>query len=93
MANRSRIRCINKEDRYSPYEAIQHVGGIATDGPWKITQKRCIELIDEGWQFFVNELGHDVEVIVATSRFGNRYIKTENDPDTPDNLLSLPACP
>lgn len=92
MANRFRIRCITKDDRYNPYEAIQEVGGIGKDGPWKISQKWCIHLIDKGDQFYVNESGHDVEVIVATSRYGNRYIKTERDRDTPDNLLSLPAC-
>jgi hypothetical protein len=93
MANRSRITCIKKDDRYSPYEAIQEVGGVSKDGPWTISQKRCIELIDGGWQFYVNELGHDVDVIVAKSRFGNRYIRTVSDRDTPDNLLSLPECP
>ena len=31
--------------------------------------------------------------VVAVSRFGNKYIKTEADGDQPNNLLSLPECP
>lgn len=35
--------------------------------------------------------GHERNVIVAT-RNGTKYLKTEADSDTPDNLLSLPEC-
>jgi hypothetical protein len=31
-------------------------------------------------------------VQVATSPSGRRYLKTEVDPDTPDELLFLPQC-
>lgn len=37
--------------------------------------------------------GRAVDIIVAVSRFGNKYIKTEADGDQPNNLLSLPECP
>ncbi len=30
---------------------------------------------------------------VETSRYGNKYLKTEADGEQPDNLLSLPECP
>lgn len=36
--------------------------------------------------------GGKSKVIVSVSRFGNKYLKTENDGETPDNLLSLPEC-
>ena len=42
--------------------------------------------------FYVSKNGHVVNVIVAKSAQGNKYIKTENDGDQPDNLLSLPEC-
>ncbi|MEO7867033.1 MAG: hypothetical protein ABIU54_05265 [Candidatus Eisenbacteria bacterium] len=34
-----RIRCINKNDRYNPYERITHIGGVnAGQTNWKLTQ-------------------------------------------------------
>ncbi len=33
-----------------------------------------------------------VNVVVAVSRFGNKYLKTVADSDHPNNLLSLYEC-
>jgi hypothetical protein len=94
MATRHQITCVNKSNRTDPHERITHVGGKNQDGTnWRITQEEAIQGIQGGkWQFYVAKGGHSVDVIVATSRFGNKYIKTENDGDQPDNLLSLPEC-
>lgn len=34
-----------------------------------------------------------VWLVVAVSRNGNKYVKTQNDGDQPNNLLKLPECP
>ncbi len=94
MAARHRILCINKSDRYNPHERILSVGGITPDGGrWKLSQEKAVEGIRNGtYEFYVLVGGSEVKVIVATSAFGNYYIKTEADGEHPNNLLSLPEC-
>ncbi|MEQ8283762.1 MAG: DUF3892 domain-containing protein [Parvibaculum sp.] len=92
MANTAEIKCINKDDRYDPYERITHVGGYVTK-QWKLTLNEAINYIETGeWSFYVSVGGKSVWVIVA-SRNGRKYLKTEADGDAPNNLLSLPECP
>lgn len=92
-AKTAQIMCINKSDRMNPWERITHVGG-RTPEPWKITQEYAITLIErDEWKFWVSVGGKSVWVIVAQSRYGNKYLKTEADQGEANNLLSLPECP
>jgi len=95
MASRVEIRCINKTDRYNPHERIRNVGGVNSDGArWKITEVEAIAGIEsDNWSFYVSRGGHTVDVIVARSPYGHKYLKTVADGQQPDNLLSLPECP
>ncbi len=93
--NQIEIKCINKLDRMNPHERITDVGGF-TDKQWKITQESAIVYIENNeWDFYVREKGKtsSVWVIVRESRFGNKYLTTEADGESQNNLLSLPECP
>lgn len=94
MANRAQIKCINKDPRFDPYRRITHVGGFGSS-QWKLPLNDAISKIERGeWEFYARSpSGHEVNVIVATSAAGNKYLRTVADRDTPDNLLSLPECP
>jgi hypothetical protein len=95
VADRVQIKCVNKVDRPNPHERITHVGGTNPDGGrWKMTQEAAVKGIEDGkWDFWVSVNGKSVKVIVAVSRWGNKYLKTEADDTKTDNLLSLPECP
>jgi hypothetical protein len=95
-ATSHRVECINKTDRYNPHERIQNIGGGNADGTsWKLPQPPAIEGIESGkWHFYVERpTGDRVDVVVARSAAGNKYLKTTADGDQPNNLLSLPECP
>ena len=94
MADLIQIQCIQKSDRQNPHERILSIGGFHNGQLWKLTQEQTIAGIDSGkWSFYVSVAGRTVAVVVAVSRFGNRYLKTEADGEQPNNLLSLPECP
>ncbi len=94
MATRLEISCITKSDRFNPHERITHIGGQNRGGStWKLTQHDAIQGIkNRQWEFYALRGGRIVDVIVATSPFGHEYLKTVDDGEQPDNLLSFPEC-
>lgn len=94
MASKHEVKCINKSDRMNSHERITHIGGQDSNGNiWKLSQEEAINGIETGkWAFFVNRGGRTADIVVAKSRYGNKYIKTVADGESPDNLLSLYEC-
>lgn len=94
MAQNVEVMCINKTPRNEPHLRIRNIGGVNPDGKrWRLSEEDAIDGIESGkWQFYVSRGGHTVWVIIAT-RLGRKYLKTQNDGEQPDNLLSLPECP
>ncbi|MGH3430651.1 MAG: DUF3892 domain-containing protein [Terriglobales bacterium] len=85
---RLQVTCINKSDRPSPHERIRNIGGAG----FRYSEADAILYIERGVHtFFVHAGGVTANVIIAT-RFGRKYLKTENDGEQPDNLLSLREC-
>jgi len=83
-----KITCINKTNRQDPHERISHVGGSG----WRMTLAQAITAIEDGTDTFHTMVdGKRAEVIIAKHN-GNKYLKTENDGEQPNNLLSLPEC-
>jgi hypothetical protein len=94
MAESRQITCVNKTDRPNPHERIRYVGGEIAGVRWKLSQEQAIAAIESDTiHFYVSAAGRTVKVVVAVSRWGNKYLKTEADGEQPDNLLSLPECP
>jgi len=83
------VSCITKRgNHYDPHERIQAIGG----GGWKKSEDEAIRDIENGTNsFYVSVGGRTVRVIVATHN-GRKYLKTEADGYSPDNLLALPEC-
>jgi hypothetical protein len=95
MASRHEISCINKIPRNEPHERIKNVGGVNSNGErWKLSQPLAVEGMESGkWIFFVRANVREVEVVIRESQYGHKYLTTEPDGESQNNLLSLPECP
>jgi hypothetical protein len=90
-----RVQCIKKADGRNPSERIARIGGINSVGvKWRLTLADAIfAMEDRRWAFYVEESdGRTVDVIVATTNSGSKYLKTELDNEEPTHLLALPEC-
>jgi hypothetical protein len=95
MATEHQVICINKSDRTNPHEKIISIGGINADNTrWKLSQEDAVKSIEAGTRaFYVLRGSIKTKVVVARSAQGHKYLKTEADSTTDNNLLSLPECP
>ena len=88
------VICINKRGgHYDPHERIQAIGGVVTGVRWKDPEDTAIRNVErDSTSYYVSVNGRSVWVIVATHN-GRKYLKTEPDGYSPDNLLALQECP
>jgi len=95
MATDVQIQCINKRDRPNPHERIINIGGVRSDGVrWVRSQEQAIADIEaKTYSYWVRVGGKSVWVVVAVSRYNHKYIKTQDDGEDENNLLSLPERP
>jgi len=90
------IECVQKAEGMQPHERIRTIGGVdPSDGKrWKLSQGEAIMAIETGKaRFHVAANGKTVQIVVATSAWGTKYLKTANDREQPHTLLNLPECP
>jgi hypothetical protein len=95
MPETREVTCIDKVDHYNPHERIKAIGGKdSAGGRWKLAQPQAISAIENRQiNFFVNRGGARIDVVVAISAYGHKYLKTRPDGEHENNLLSLNNCP
>jgi len=89
-----RVDCVVRTDRVSPHHRIRAIGGRSRDGQaWRLSEDAAIVAIEqERASFFVEwPRGRRIDLVVGQG-LGKTYLKTENDGESPETLLSLPDC-
>jgi Protein of unknown function (DUF3892) len=94
MAQKIEIESISKSEEESNTGRITHIGGTNHCRPWRMTQEKAIEYIENGtYLFFIVKEYAKMDVVIATDSDKNKYLKSFADGTTPDNLLKLKECP
>jgi hypothetical protein len=81
------ITCIIP-DSDDPDQRIDSVGGPG----WTKDEDTVIGEIEEGREYFVEVASARVTVLIG-ERDGRKYLRTDPDETTENNLLSLSSCP
>jgi hypothetical protein len=78
---------VERNERANPYERIRRLGGRH----WTSSPKNMIENIESrGLKFYIKRGERRIDVVVAISPAGYKYLKTAEDKDVPGKLLTLP---
>ena len=94
MPPRYQICCVTRSDLLNHDRRLRALGGVNPDGAhWRIKETEAIAAIEAGrWSFYVEVAARPVPVIVAVSKYGNKYLKGVGDGLHPESLLRLPEC-
>lgn len=82
----TQITCIVR-DGADPDHRIDSVGGSG----WTKSEDTVIREIEAGSEYFV-EVNFQRVTVVVEEREGRKYLRTNPDQTTENNLLSLPNC-
>ncbi len=88
-----RITHIRKPDRDNRHEAISHYGQRQSNGTVAVQEREAFiqNLIDHNESAYVNEDGKGAWCMIKDN--GHiRYLQTEADATSVNNLLNLPEC-
>ncbi len=83
----TRISCIIPDPK-DPTNRIVGVGGLFG---WTAREDVVIGEIEDGANYYV-EVGHEHVVVVVVEQGGRKYLCTDPEKTTENNLLSLPHC-
>lgn len=90
------VTCVNKRDRPNPHERILNIGGVESGVRWKRSQTDAIADVEHdpnSYYVIDRRMNSTVWVIVRVSQYGNKYLTTQADGDSQNNLLAQPECP
>ena len=93
-SRRYQICCVRRSDLLNHDRRLRALGGVNPDGAhWRIIETEAIEAIESGrWGFYVEAAGRQVPIVIAVSKYGNKYLKGAGDGLHPESLLRLPEC-
>jgi hypothetical protein len=88
------IHCVVRSGLINHDRRLTFIGGVNLDGAhWRVSEAEAIAAIEEDrWDFFVETAGRRRPIIVAVSRYGQKYLKGVGDGLQPESLLVLPEC-
>jgi hypothetical protein len=97
MTENVQVSCIRKRDHKNQHERIQGLGGVHNGKAWYQPEDDIIAEIEKSaatrrWNYYTSVDRKSAWIIVAV-RDGRKYLKTEADSSSRDNLLSLDDCP
>jgi len=88
------VSCIDKIPRMDIHNSIRSIGGGYGSAAWKHSEATAISNINNRiHSYYVKPLYSDAVDVIVSSRNGKQYLKTKNDREHENNLLSLPQCP
>jgi hypothetical protein len=88
------IHCTVQSGLMNHDRRLSFIGGVNLDGAhWRVSEAEAIAAIEDGrWDFFVEIAGRRLPIVVAVSRYGQKYLKGVGDGLQPESLLALPEC-